>query len=154
MPFVSNCTKLENQIKSAELYLCAYGVEHNIPFNSMTHLTKILPKICPDSKIAENVSCAKTKYEAVMKNVIGQVEKNKLILCLQNKYFSIIANESTDRSVIKHMALVARVVNSNFTTSDYFLSLIPIQSATAESLFNHIIEFLETNSIDYEKKYD
>ncbi|KAL5245926.1 hypothetical protein ACI65C_013334 [Semiaphis heraclei] len=64
------------------------------------------------------------------------------------------ANESTDRSVIKHMALVARVVNSNFTTSDYFLSLIPIQSATAESLFNHIIEFLETNSIDYEKKYD
>lgn len=148
---ICNCTKFENQIKSAELYLCAYGVEHNIPFNSMTHLTKLLPKICPDSKIAEHVSCVKTKSEAIMKNVVGQVEKNKLILCLQNNYFSIIADESTDRSVIKHMALVARVVNSNFTTSDYFLSLIPIQSATAQSLFNHIIEFFKTNSIDYKK---
>jgi len=46
------------------------------------------------------------------------------------------------------MALVARVVNSDFTTSDYFLSLIPIQSASAETLFNHIIEFFKTNNIE------
>lgn len=151
MQSVSNCTKFENQIKSAELYLCAYGVEHNIPFNSMTHLNKLLPKMCPDSKLDENVSCDKTKSEAIIKNVIRKVEKNNLILCLRNNYFSIIADESTDRSIIKHMALVARVVNSDFTTSNYFLSLIPIHSANAKTLFNHIIEFFKTNNIDYTK---
>lgn len=128
MHSVSNCTKFENQLKSSELYLCAYGVEHNIPFNSMTHLLKLLPKICQDSKIAENISCAKTKSEKIMKNVIGQVEKNQLIY-LKNNNFSIIADESTDRNVIKHMVLVVRIVNSDFTTSYYFLSLIPIELA-------------------------
>lgn len=89
---IAGNTKFENQLKSSELYLCAYGVEHNIPFNSMTHLTKLLPKFCPDSKIAENISCAKTKSEAIMKNVIGKVEKDQLIYILQNNYFSIIAD--------------------------------------------------------------
>lgn len=89
-----------------------------------------------------------------MKNVIGETEKLKLISHLKNNYFSLIIDESTDKSCIKHMALVCRTVGEDFNTNDYFLSLIPLNQANAETLYNHIKEFFTKYSIDYKKIYD
>lgn len=65
--------------------------------------------------------------------------------------FSIIVDESTDRACLKHMALVCRTVDSDFNTNDYFLALIPLDEANAETLYNHVIDFFVKNSIEYKK---
>lgn len=50
------------------------------------------------------------------------------------------------------MALVARTVDGGYNVKDYFLALIPIDNANAESLYNHIVQFFNENKIDYKKK--
>lgn len=51
--------------------------------------------------------------------------------------FSLIVNESTDKGCSKHLALVARVATHN-KVKVIFLALIPVESATAVDLYNHI----------------
>lgn len=151
MASISNATSLDNDVKKGELLLCSFAVEHNISFNAMTHLSKLLPKIDSNSKILNTIKCARTKSEAVVKNVIGENEKLKLISHLKNNTFSLIVDESTDRACIKHMALVCRTVDSYFNTNDYFLALIPLDQANAETLYNHIINFFTKHSVEYKK---
>lgn len=70
MTSVIGSKSAENSIKNGEIILCSFAVEHNISFNAITHMTKLLPKICTDSKIAQDMKCARIKAEAVMKNII------------------------------------------------------------------------------------
>lgn len=151
MPKVIGATSLENSVKKGELLLCSFAVEHNISFNAMTHLSKILSKIGTDSEILQKIKCAKTKAESVMKNVIGETEKLQLISYLKDNNFSLIVDGSTDRSYTKHMALVCRIVDDNFNSNDYFLTLIPLDIANSETLYNHIVNFFTKYSIDYKK---
>jgi len=97
-------------------------------------LSKILPKIGTDSEILQKIKCAKTKAECLIKNVIGETEKLKLISYLKNNNFLLIVDESTDRSCTKHMTLVCRTVNDNFNSNDYFLTLISLDAANAKTL--------------------
>lgn len=60
MPSVMGAKSAEINVKNGEIILCSFAVEHNISFNAITHMTKILPKICTDSKIAQDMKCART----------------------------------------------------------------------------------------------
>lgn len=79
MTSILQTTKTENQVKESELYISCFISEHNLAFNSATHLVKVIRKICPDSKIATMINCGKTKAEAHIKNVIGKNERDKVI---------------------------------------------------------------------------
>ena len=44
-------------VKEAELRLAAFISEHNLSFSIMDHFSDLLPKLCPDSRIAASVKC-------------------------------------------------------------------------------------------------
>ncbi|XP_075533772.1 uncharacterized protein LOC142566774 [Dermacentor variabilis] len=41
--------------------MAMFVAEHNLPFTVMDHLPKLLKKICPDSDIAKQIACSRTK---------------------------------------------------------------------------------------------
>lgn len=52
--FVSDSSaSLNEQIINATIITAAYAVEHNISFNTTSHIPKLLSKQCPDSEIAK-----------------------------------------------------------------------------------------------------
>lgn len=54
--FVSNeSTVLDQQVKSAEIKLCAFLAEHNIALNVTDHLDDLLKSIFPDTQICKNI---------------------------------------------------------------------------------------------------
>lgn len=61
---------LEEEVKKAELNICAMLVEHNLPFRLMDHLSEIISKCFHDSEIAKSFSCKRTKAAAVTYNVL------------------------------------------------------------------------------------
>lgn len=137
MPGFSGKSKQEKQVKEGEIRLAAYISEHNVPFMSMDHLVPLIKAVCPDSEIAKKLKCGRTKCAAVIKNVLGAQKRDDIYEILRNSPFSLIVDESTDRGCTKHLALVARVATHE-TVKDVFLSLIPVESATAADLYNHI----------------
>jgi hypothetical protein len=87
----------------AEILWAAFVAEHNLPFTIMEHLPQAAAKAYPDSKIAADVACGRKKTTAITKHVIGS--ENFLNICedLRNNKFSLIIDESTDRSSKKHL---------------------------------------------------
>ena len=63
--------KGSNAVKETELRLAAFISEHNLSFHVMDHLSDLLPKLCPDSKIAADVKCKRTKTKCIVTKALA-----------------------------------------------------------------------------------
>lgn len=124
-------TGLDTQVK---VKLTAFVVEHNLPMAIMDHLPDLIRSVCPDSNIAKSIKSGRTKTTNIIKNVTGTYSSQTLIETLRDNKFSLIINETTDRTTKKHLCLVARVL-INHRTEDCFLTVLPVENAQAEVLF-------------------
>ena len=115
----------------------------------MDHLSLLIKTICPDSDVAKNIACARTKTTGIINNVLGEGSFSQLRDELKDKYFSLIVDESTDRSTKKHLCLIARYVEASGKVKDSFLTLIKLSDADANTLYNHIVAFFNSNQIPY-----
>lgn len=119
--------------------------EHNISIAAVDHLEELVKECAKHSEVAGNISIKRTKCTAIINNVTDKYCLELLIDKLQNNCFSIIVDESTDRSGCKHLAIVARFADGNscdFKIVDQFVDLLPVSDATANNLYNTVIIFL------------
>lgn len=130
--------------------MSAYIAEHNLSFNTMEHLPKLISIICKNPGVAQGLSCGRTKTTAIVKNVLGQQRFQHLCEELKIRKFSLIADESTDRSTMKHLCLVVRYLDSSFNVQDSFFTLIELVAADATTLYDHIVNVFRKYNIPYE----
>ncbi|KAL0879262.1 hypothetical protein ABMA27_003042 [Loxostege sticticalis] len=135
----SNSQDTKNIAKAGEVKMACFIAEHNLSFNITSHLNKLICAVCPDSKIAEQLSMSRTKARAIIVNVTGKTSESEenIVEMLQNNCFALLVDESTDKSTIKHLALVVRI------------TLIPIEDGTATALYGKIVEYFVEKNISY-----
>ncbi|CAG9793241.1 unnamed protein product [Diatraea saccharalis] len=141
----------QQMAKAGEIKLACFIAEHNLAFNVASHLTNLIKSVCPDSKTAEYLSMSRTKARAIVVNVIGKTAEENLIKNLREKEFALLVDESTDKSAIKHLALIARLVNTNYEVGDKFLTVIPITNGSAKVLYQKTVEYFNEKEIPYKK---
>lgn len=142
---------LENQKKEAEIRLAMFITEHNISLRTSDHLVKLVKTLAPESEVLKNVSCNRTKATSIVKNVVGKYGFEILVAKMKTQYFSIIIDESTDKSSVKHLAIIVRMVDNNqFVVKDEFACLQEISNATANGVFEAIMDFFKKNNIPYQ----
>ena len=140
----SASSKFEKQVAAAELKLCAFVAEHNLPIAIMDHLPGLLANAAPDSKIASSVKCARTKTTFVFRQVMSTSYFNDLLFHLKKNKFSLIIDESTDLSTTKHLVLISRFYDVNIQkTKDKFLCLLEVKDCTAQGIYSSLINFFE-----------
>lgn len=99
------------------------------------------------SNIAKNINCGRTKATVITNECLAKEQLEVLQrVFLEECYYSIIIDETTDVSTKKCLAAVIRFFYKN-KIRDKFLGLISIWSANAETLFNSVIELLTKNKI-------
>ena len=92
----------------AEVLISGFMAEHRMPFLQADHLSGLMRKMFPDSKIAQKIRVKKTKSSYVMQEGIAWEEVESLSsICRENK-FSIIIDESTDISVSQIVQFLLR----------------------------------------------
>lgn len=108
--FINDGIKLKEieQTKRAEILLCGFLSEHNLPFNVMSHLSDVCKQAFPDSKISQNMNLGRTKTTSIVKNVIGNCHNENLANILKSSCFSIIIDESTDVGCIKTLYICVK----------------------------------------------
>ena len=67
-------------------------------------------------------------------NAIASETSKAIIKDLDNGFFSILVDESSDISVKEQMSLVLRYVNKKGTIIEWFLGIVHVASTTALSL--------------------
>lgn len=152
-PLIQNyCNKATDKqthlVKSAELKLLMFLHEHNLPFLLMDHLPQLLRSVCPDSQVAKQIKCARTKSTTLTKECIAKYQLNLITENLNKNVFSLIIDETTDIGTDKSLAMVARFFDpSERAWKDHFLALIKVKSSTAEDLFNTVSNFFAEQQI-------
>ncbi|XP_050717436.1 uncharacterized protein LOC126999147 [Eriocheir sinensis] len=150
MPSVSSKQIMGKQVKEGEVRLASFICEHDIPIRVVEHMPQLLQTICPDSQIAKQIKCGRTKLTSLINNVTGRESSKQLITHLQSSKFSLIVDESTDKGCIKHLCMVARTLVDD-EVKDCFLGLIQLEDATAIALYNNVVSFFRDNQIDYKQ---
>lgn len=144
-------SKKDNDVKEGELRLAGFIAERDLPMSIADHLPKLMKSVCKDSKTAEQIKCGRTKVTGMLTNVTGQESHEQLLKLLRKQKFSLIVDKSTDKGCIKHLCLVARVIDVD-SVRDFFLTLIPLKDATAQTLYNNVVNFFSLKMIYLIKK--
>lgn len=95
----------KTEVQAAEATLVFHTVKHNQSFNSLDCTVPLQKCLYADSNIAKEVTCARTKAEAILKNVLAPyVLKNILEDLSDIKYISAFTDAS-NHSAIKVIPL-------------------------------------------------
>lgn len=148
----SNLAPLQLAAREAEIKMVCFVAEHNLPVNVMNHLPQLVQSICVDSKIAKEITCGRRKATAILKNVTGKSSLQSLVEKLKQVKFSLLIDESTDASSIKHLCFVVRYSSKEEKTiKDAYFGLLPVVDTTANSLFQCISNAFNELNIPFQK---
>ena len=76
----------------------------------MDHLSELLSSVCPESVIAANVQCKRTKSTCIVQNVLRPHFHSEVVNAMQQQPYSLLVDESTDVSTMKQLCVVVVVV--------------------------------------------
>ena len=58
-------------VRDAEMRMASFVSERNLSFHVMDHFSDLLPKLCPDSKVAAHLKSKRTKTKNIIKNALS-----------------------------------------------------------------------------------
>ncbi|XP_071578641.1 uncharacterized protein [Temnothorax nylanderi] len=140
----------EAKARAAEFKCVMFLHEHNLPFLLMDHFPKFLLSVCSDIQTLKDMNIARRKATLITTDCF-QPEAIEIITkrAIESVGYSLIIDETTDVSTNKSLAVVMRFFEEN--DYDHFFGLIKVNSCTAESLYNAVIELLNKHKVPVEK---
>ena len=107
--YFQESTSNSDKVIRAETLLAQFVTEHNLPFSAADHYTQLAVQIFPDSEVARNLSCARTKTTCIIKGALAPHVFEKVLTQCQNQPFSVLVDKSNDRACDKEVAILVRV---------------------------------------------
>lgn len=101
-------SKIDNEIYRGNLKFVMFIVEHNLPMRLLEHLPKLIQSIGHDSEILKHIKCSRSKGTNIILNQLGPASLEQIAKHMRNSFFSLIADETTDVSTKKCLAVVVR----------------------------------------------
>jgi hypothetical protein len=103
-------TEKDQSVIRAEVLFTQFVVEHNIPVAASDHCSKLFRAMFPDSKVASQYACGRTKTTAINETLADDTDDN-ISQYLRSGPFSLATDGSTDMDSIKLYPLVVRFFN-------------------------------------------
>lgn len=143
---------IEFEVKRAELKLCGFLAEHNLPFQVQDCLVPLCKDIFSDSAIASSVALRRTKSSKIIKKSIGNHFLESIYKKLRDpgNFFSIILDETTDQSSIKQGGLTVIYMDEQYGIRYNFFDLFEVKCGTAEQLYKDLKHSILSKGIPLE----
>ena len=101
---------------------------------------RLIKTMCPESKIAQSMTCAATKCTQMSK-VIGTEYHHQVVDVLRNQKFSLLIDESNSRKDPVLAVLVRYFCKAQKCSVTKFLVLLPCPCGTADAIFSLVDAF-------------
>lgn len=111
------------EVKRAEIRYALDVIDHNRSFYSYRHFVGMSQKAAPRCEVFKGLTFKQTKIAAIVKNIISKYIVSETISALQNKYFSILMDESTDIANIQNACILVRYMDGAIIKT-YLLDLL------------------------------
>ena len=142
--------RFHDQVTCAELYFARFVTEHNLPFAVADHFNKLCSVMFPDSKIASEFACARTKTAALVTHALAPAINEPIIKACQEQPFTILCDGGNDNYEKKYFGIMVRFWNERLDkVVTRFLGAPIVNIATGENLFNAMSKVLEMYDIPW-----
>ena len=135
----SHLTKAATQEDSSlmEIKLCAFIAEHDLPISLSDDLVDLLRSLFPLDCALKNATLGKQKATNIIRQVIAFDYLHEAVAALRERKFSIIIDETTDKSTLKQLAILATYFDMETFTSKYYLvDMIEVVDGTAKGIYS------------------
>ena len=127
----------QNFVTKAEVLFAQFIAEHNLPFSVGDHLTKLVKKAFPDSKIAEKFQCGHTKTAAIVNKALAPHYMEAIIPAACDGPLTIMMDESNKRSDDKACAILVKMIDpTTFRVVNRFLGMPLCNIPNSANLFS------------------
>ena len=142
--------ELTKGVIEAETRWAMFTAKHNLAFLSSDHATRLFAKMFPDSEIARNFGCARTKCKGIVKEALGPHYHAKAVVQMSHPY-SILLDESNDKED-KSCIILVRVLDEEVgNVRTRFLDMPVVNIGTAENIFCALKSSLQKYNLDFSK---
>ena len=141
---------LEHKTVSAEMKFARFVVEHNLPIAVADHVTKLLPRMFPDSEIAQKFQCSRTKTTALIK-MQSQAIVDTIVDSVKDKPFTLCTDGSNDQSD-KFYPIILRYVDHSGSVTSSLLQVPSVEDpkCSGENIFKLLDEQLTAHSLSWD----
>lgn len=144
----------DDKVIKSEVKFTHLLVQQNIPLAFADHLNRAIPQNFPDSKIAQNYSCARTKTSCILNGALAPFYTECLVNRMRNNFYSIATDASNDSGLDKMNPITVRLfdVNRSRIVTEFLDMCLTTgrDAGKAEAIFNKIDECLTKHKIPWE----
>ena len=143
------------KVQPAEALFVQFVTEHNLPFRTGDHFTKLVKSMFPDPEIAWQFHCSQTKTLVLSRYGNSPSVHDDLIAKLtqstQAVYHSLLVDESNDCGVVaKDLVVLVRFFNVSIMTAVTCLIGLPTANdSTTAAIFTEIDKCLTSRGFSY-----
>ena len=147
----------KQKVRQTETLFVQFVAEHNLPFRIGDHFTKLVKAMFPDSQIASQFHCSRTKTSVLSRFGNSTWIQNQLVHQLthsaQPVFFSLLVDESNDRGVeAKDLVILVRFFdNAIMKAVTRFFDLPTANNGTAAAIFDKIDNCLSSHGLQYQR---
>ena len=147
---------LQEATTKAEVLHMNVIVQHNVPFLSSDHMTRLYPKMFPDSQSAKSFACGRTKTSCVLNDAMMPSLKDYLTSYMKDNLFSLVNDGSSDTGIQKMNAVCAHIFDVNRSNKMeiklYDMCITSGEDCSkAETLFNAIDSAFVTDELSWKQ---
>ena len=147
--FVLSNEPIEKSARKFELQLCAFLSEHHLPIVLCEPLIELMNTMFPQDVCLKKVKLGKQRASNIIRQVFGKYFMSQVCEILRERMFSVIIDETTDRSTSKQMSVIVQVFREEKVQS-LFLDIIEVTDSSAKGLFTAIKDCFESKQIPLE----
>ena len=152
--FGSGDSTKQSAVTRAEVLTTNFLIQHNLPLATSDHLGPLFRAIFPDSEIAKQYGCARTKTMAIINKALGPHCHSYVVQHCQKHSFSIGIDGSSDTDVEKMNPATVRIfdINRSKTVTSHFYHMCVTSgrdASKAATLFDVFEEKIEADEIPW-----
>jgi hypothetical protein len=147
--FVHKHSSEEKRVIAAEVSFVYHSIRHHHSYLSMECGMKLSHKLFPDSSLCKKVHCARTKAEAIAKNVLSPLSIENHLKSIQNKKFSV-SIDASNKGNIKLFPLALQYFSINYGIENFVLDFYEDFNESSAAIYDNIIRILKLNDLKIE----
>ena len=140
----------DQSVVRAEVLFTQFLIEHNIPLAAADHSSKLFRAMFPDSNIARQYACGRTKTTAIVETLADDTD-DIISQCLRSGPFSLATDGSTDMDSVKLYSLVVRFLHPQHGRIMCLLLTLEecSKASTGENIFKLLDDELQKRKIPW-----
>ncbi|XP_036347706.1 uncharacterized protein LOC118757076, partial [Rhagoletis pomonella] len=148
---VSAETTIETQIARAELLCVFHNVLHGLSYNSLDCQMKMSSTIYSDSKIANKITCGRTKSAAITRNVLGPYSQEKVAKALKECWYYSVSSDASNIGNVKTYPYAVQYFDPETGIRKQILDFYEDPDEASKDIFGNIIRITNVNKLKIEQ---